>query len=117
MVSYTRDRRLVVSDKIFSFFAYIVCEVEIEYGLLQAENPKRSCVWFHRIISGIDSPEHTSNNSDVLKYRDYSPDGICLSDDVHPQYLLHNLKNKKIKEAMPVENIFTYDVTWTPKGK
>jgi len=89
--------------------------VEIEYGLLQAENPKRSCVWFHRIINGLESSED-GDNAEVLKYTDYCPDGLCLNDSTHPQALLHNLKNKKMKEAMYVENIFTYDATWTSKG-
>ncbi len=52
----------------------------------------------------------------VLKYRDYCPNEMCDSDDVHPQILLHNLKNKKMKEAMQIENIYTYDTPWTPKG-
>lgn len=89
--------------------------MEIEYGLLQAENPKRSCVWFHRIINGLESSED-GDNAEVLKYTDYCPDGLCLNDSTHPQALLHNLKNKKMKEAMHVENVFTYDATWTPKG-
>ena len=93
-----------------------VCEVEIEHGLVQAENPKRSCVWFHRIISGLESPEH-AKNPEVFKYRDYCLDEQCDRDNAHPQALLHKLKNKKMREVMHVENIFTYDTPWTPKGK
>ena len=100
----------------FSFFSsFVVCEVEIDYGLLQAENPKRTCVWFHRVLSGLDSSEHAQNPM-VLKYRDNYPNGMCHNDECHPQVLLHNLKNKKMKEAMQIENIFTYDAPWTPKG-
>ena len=97
------------------FLIVLVCEVEIEYGLLQAENTKRSCVWFHRVISGLESSED-GDNAEFLKYTDYCPDGLCLNDGTHPQALLHNLKNKKMKEVMHDENIFTYDATWTPKG-
>ncbi|KAJ7389992.1 hypothetical protein OS493_028047 [Desmophyllum pertusum] len=97
------------------FSLFLVCEVEIEYGLLQAENPKRSCAWFHRVISGLDSSGH-AENPEVHKYTDCCPDGVCLDDGAHPQALLHKLKNKKMKEAMEIENIFTYDATWTPKG-
>ena len=89
--------------------------MEIEYGLLQAENTKRSCVWFHRIINGLE-PSEDGDNAEVLKYTDHCPDGVCLNDGTHPQALLHNLKSKKMKEAMHVENIFTYNATWTPKG-
>lgn len=96
-------------------FVSLVCEVEIEYGLLQAENPKRSCVWFHRVISGLDLSGH-AENPEVLKYVDCRPNEEDHSDDAHPQVLLHNLKNKKMKEAMHIENIFTYDATWTPRG-
>ena len=108
-------RAQAVNDLFPSHFIS-VCEVEIEYGLLQAENPKRSCVWFHRIISGLDSPEH-AKNPEVLKYRDYCLDEVCHRDDAHPQTLLHKLKKKKMKEVMHIENIFTYDTPWTPKGK
>ena len=52
----------------------------------------------------------------MLKYLDDRPNGIKHSDEAHPQVLLHNLKNEKMKEAMAIENIFTYDSTWTPKG-
>ena len=99
----------------FFFFPRPVCEVEIEYGLLQAENPKRSCVWLHRVISGLNSPAN-AEHPEVLKYLDDKPNGTEHNDETHPQVLLHNLKNKKMKEAMALENIFTYDVTWTPKG-
>ena len=101
----------------FYLFIYcnLVCEVEIEYGLIQAENTKRSCVWFHRVINGLESSED-GDNAEVLKYTDYCPDGLCLNDSTHPQALLHNLKNKKMREVMHEENIFTYDPTWTPKG-
>ena len=106
----------------FTLFNYLffnlfllVCEVEIEYGLLQAENTKQSCVWFHRVINGLESSED-GDNAEVLKYTDYCPDGLCLNDGTHPQVLLHNLKNKKMKDVIHVENIFTYDATWTPKG-
>lgn len=103
---------------IFSFSSPFisVCDVEIEYGVLQAENPKRSCVWFHRMISGLDSPDHAKNPT-VLKYRDYCLDELCDRNDAHPHALLHKLKNKKMKEVMHIENIFTYDTPWTPKGK
>ena len=104
------------NDEKFSFSLFIiVCEVEIEYGLVQAETPKRSCVWFHRVISGLESSEHTQNPV-VLRYRDYCTNEMCHSGDAHPQVLLHNLKNKKMKETMHIENIFTYDAPWTPKG-
>ena len=105
-----------MNDVFFPSHFISVCEVEIEYGLLQAENPKRSCVWFHRIISGLDSPAHTKN-PEVLKYRDYCLDELCHRDNAHPQALLYKLKNKRMKEVMHIENIFTYDTPWTPKGK
>jgi len=72
-------------------------------------------VWFHRIINGLESSDD-GDNDEVLKYTDHCPDGLCLNDSTHPQALLHSLKNKKMKEVMNVENIFTYDATWTPKG-
>lgn len=52
----------------------------------------------------------------MLKYTDHCAGGVCLNDGTHPQALLHNLKNKKMKQVMEIENIFTYDATWTPKG-
>ncbi|KAL9966270.1 hypothetical protein ACROYT_G024319 [Oculina patagonica] len=42
--------RKVFKDKdhdLWHKYVRSVCEVEIEYGLLQTENHKRSCVWFH----------------------------------------------------------------------
>lgn len=72
-------------------------------------------MWFHRVINGLESSED-GDNAEFLKYTDYCPDGLCLNDGTHPQTLLHNLKNKKMKEVMHAENIFTYDATWTPKG-
>lgn len=72
-------------------------------------------MWFHRVINGLESSED-GDNAEMLKYTDYCPDGLCLNDGTHPQALLNKLKNKKMKEVMHVENIFTYDPTWTPKG-
>lgn len=95
-------------------YHFLVSEVEIRQGLLQVENPKRSCVWFHRAINGLDSD---SDNPEALKYTDHCPGGICLNDGAHPQALLHNLKNEKMKQAVDAENTFTYDVTWTPNGE
>lgn len=82
---------------------------------MQAENPKRSCVWFHRVISGLNSPTST-DHPEILKYIDERPNVVNHSDEANPQTLLHTLKNKKMKEVMDIENIFTYDATWTPKG-
>ena len=45
-------------------YHFLVSEVEIKQGLLQVENPKRSCVWFHRAINGLDSD---SDNPEALK--------------------------------------------------
>jgi len=55
-------------------------------------------VWFHRIISGLASSEN-AEHPNVLKYVDYGPNGVDSNDEAHPQVLLHNLKNKKMKEA------------------
>lgn len=101
--------------EIWRKYARSVCEEEIEHGLLRVENPKRSCVWFHRVISGLDSPEN-ADHPDVLKYLDHRPDEKEYSDDTHPKVLLDNLKNKRMKETMDLANIFTYDAAWTPKG-
>ena len=95
-------------------YHFLVSEVEIKQGLLKVENPKRSCVWFHRAINGLDSD---SDNPEALKYTDHCPGGVCLNDGAHPQALLHNLKNEKMKQAVDTENTFTYDVTWTPNGE
>lgn len=65
-------------------FVSLVCEVEIECGLLKADNPKRSCVWFHRIISGLPSSEN-AEHPNVLKYVDYGPNGVDSNDEAHPQ--------------------------------
>ena len=72
-------------------------------------------MWFHRVISGLDSPEN-ADHPDVLKYLDHRPDEKEYSDDTHPKVLLDNLKNKRMKETMDLANIFTYDAAWTPKG-
>ncbi|XP_022797421.1 NACHT domain- and WD repeat-containing protein 1-like isoform X3 [Stylophora pistillata] len=106
-------KEVLNEEDIWQKYVTSVSEEEIKRGLLEVGNPKRSCVWFHRTINGLDSD---ADNPEVLKYTDNCPDGICLADGTHPQALLHNLKNEKMKQAMDTENIFTYDVTWTPNG-
>lgn len=96
-------------------FFLSVCEEEIERGLLDVENRKKSCVWFHRVISGLDT-QNNAEHPEVLKYLDLRPDGEAHSDESRPKVLLENLKNERMKEAIDSANLFTYDVTWTPKG-
>ena len=106
---------LTVNQQFVHFVHLLVCEVEIEHGLLKADNPKRSCLWFHRVVSGLDPDEH-SKNPVAANYIDYCADGKDRCGKDHPQSLLHNLKNKKMKETLHLDNIFTYDATWTPRG-
>ena len=97
------------------FFFLSVCEEEIERGLLDVEHRKKSCVWFHRVISGLDT-QNNAEHPEVLKYLDLRPDGEAHSDESRPKVLLENLKNERMKEAIDSANLFTYDVTWTHKG-
>ena len=106
---------VIVISYIENDFFVLVCEEEIERGLLDVENRKKSCVWFHRAISGLDTQDN-AEHPEVLKYLDVRPDGEAHSDESRPKVLLENLKNKRMKEAIDSANLFTYDVTWTPKG-
>ncbi|XP_050411152.1 NACHT and WD repeat domain-containing protein 2 isoform X2 [Patella vulgata] len=82
-----------------------VTEKEIEAGILNRdqEEVKKTCLWFYRTIRDI----HEQDPKTTPKYSDISADN-----DVSKQ-LFEELKEKKMKDKLPEQNIINFDVSWT----
>ncbi|XP_069134939.1 NACHT domain- and WD repeat-containing protein 1-like [Argopecten irradians] len=89
-----------------------VTEKEIEMGLLSVDKHRveSGCAWFRRNIKDIESVEP---NYQLSRYME------CLGDEETvklAQGLLTDLKDRKMKNHLPSDNIISYTVPWSDKG-
>ncbi|KAK6190035.1 hypothetical protein SNE40_001982 [Patella caerulea] len=81
-----------------------VTEKEIEAGILDRgrEEVQKTCVWFYRTITDI----HEQDPKTTPKYSDVA------ADDKLSKKLFIELKEKKMKDKLPDQNIINFDVSW-----
>eukprot|EP00735_Rhodelphis_limneticus_P010099 TRINITY_DN2918_c0_g1::TRINITY_DN2918_c0_g1_i3::g.4348::m.4348 TRINITY_DN2918_c0_g1::TRINITY_DN2918_c0_g1_i3::g.4348 ORF type:complete len:2265 (+),score=833.61,sp/Q149M9/NWD1_HUMAN/29.79/4e-82,MBT/PF02820.13/1.8e-14,MBT/PF02820.13/30,MBT/PF02820.13/0.24,MBT/PF02820.13/5.3e-16,MBT/PF02820.13/1e-12,WD40/PF00400.27/5.9e-12,WD40/PF00400.27/18,WD40/PF00400.27/8.4,WD40/PF00400.27/5.5e-06,WD40/PF00400.27/4.3e-11,AAA_16/PF13191.1/4.8e-11,NACHT/PF05729.7/7.4e-10,EF-hand_6/PF13405.1/0.0003,EF-hand_5/PF13 len=90
-------------------FHMSVTEHEIWNGILNAKNPSVEAYWFKRTIHGINPEDRESRNYIDLVYGQPKQDEGAAR-------LLDKLKTELMPTKLPRENIFEWDVQWTPKG-
>ncbi|XP_033747679.1 NACHT domain- and WD repeat-containing protein 1-like [Pecten maximus] len=89
-----------------------VTEKEIEMGLLSVDKAgvESGCAWFRRNIKDIDLVEPSYQLSRYME---------CLGNEETvklAQSLLMDLKDRKMQNHLPSDNIIAYSVPWTDKG-
>ena len=89
-----------------------VSEHEIEAGLLNAQDPHKKCIWFHRHINF--ASQEMEQNEYVARYLDKLT--ASADHESSPQELLQKLKDQMLT-VLPSDNVVDYSVEWTPKGK
>ncbi|EDO34994.1 predicted protein, partial [Nematostella vectensis] len=87
-----------------------VTESEIRQGILASADPARECCWFSRNIRDLE--KHVADGRAHL-FIDTTREGDV---DLEAQRLLGNLKKDLLHCYLPLDNVKTYDVTWSRDG-
>lgn len=93
-------------------FSFIVTEDEIRRGVINATDKDKHCFWFKRVITDINDHIGDSNAGKFVDKTWGNPSSV----DEPAQQLLNNLREKDLPEALPSNNVITYDVKWHSNG-
>ena len=83
----------------------IVTEDEITRGILEASGVKEHCYWFKRTIADL---KQNTGKKEARFFIDKSGNAF----DEEAVALLEKLRNEKLPEILPKENISEYSVEW-----
>ncbi|XP_070552817.1 NACHT domain- and WD repeat-containing protein 1-like [Ptychodera flava] len=102
--AFTEAAKVKLKDKNkVDKFILSVTAKEIDAGLLKVREPKKSCLWFHRVLKPVDQAP-----------QDFIDIKRNTEDDVDK--LLKELKDERIPAVLPTENIISYTVQCTSNG-
>lgn len=91
-------------------FVILVTEDEIDHGIFKITNPNASCLCYTRSLSNLSS---NLTDDSALQYIDVNSSKML---DVEAQELLHDLKWRKLPEALDPSNVHHYTLQWVPGG-
>ncbi|XP_032230657.2 protein qui-1 isoform X5 [Nematostella vectensis] len=103
-------RHVLKDDEQIHKYFMSVTESEIRQGILASADPARECCWFSRNIRDLE--KHVADGRAHL-FIDTTREGDV---DLEAQRLLGNLKKDLLHCYLPLDNVKTYDVTWSRDG-